>query len=100
PGAGAWLKAMLPTGAGPTEVMKRIEGAMDAPASGDLVPAIAAGLAFCLEEPPAEEIRIERHERLPLSRARAEAQVQKDHSIQEFLRHVFESWVLAQHVYW
>jgi hypothetical protein len=23
-----------------------------------------------------------------------------DHSVQEFLRHVFESWVLAQHVYW
>ena len=73
---------------------------MDAPASGDIVPAIGAGLAFCLKEPPPEEIRIERHERLPLSRARAEAQVQKDHSIQEFLRHVFESWVLAQHVYW
>lgn len=100
PKAGAWLKAMLPSGAGPTELMKRIEEAMDVPASEDIVPAIAAGLAFCLEEPPPEEILMERHERLPLSRARAEAQVQKDHSLQEFLRHVFESWVLAQHVYW
>jgi hypothetical protein len=72
--------------------MKRIEEAMDAPATGDLVPAIAAGLAFCLEEPPPEEIRIERHERLPLSRARAEAEVQKDLPVSEFLRHVFESW--------
>jgi hypothetical protein len=100
PKAGAWLKAMLPSGAGPTELMKRIEEAMDNPASGDMVPAIAAGLAFCLEEPPHANIRIERHERLPLSRARAEAHVQKDHSVPVFLRHVFESWVLAQHVYW
>jgi hypothetical protein len=100
PRAGAWLKAMLPTGAGPTELMERIEEAMDTSASGDMVPAIAAGLAFCLEEPPPEELRIERHERLPLSRARAEAEVQKDRPVQEFLRHVFESWVLVQHVYW
>ena len=67
---------------------------------GDIVPAISAGLAFCLEEPPPEEIRMERQERLPLSRARAEAQVQKDPPFPEFLRHVFESWVLALHVYW
>ncbi len=100
PRAGAWLKVMLPTGAGPTELMKRIEEAMDTSASGEMVPAIAAGLASCLEEPPPEELRIERHERLPLSRARAEAGVQKDRPVQEFLRHVFESWVLAQHVYW
>src|SRR5205823_8896384 len=70
------------------------------PASKDLVRAIAVGLAFCLEEPPQDEIRIEQHERLPLSRARNEAEVRKETSIQEFLRHVFESWVLAQHVYW
>jgi hypothetical protein len=100
PKSGAWLKAMLPSGAGPTELMTRIEEAMDTPASGDLVPAIASGLAFCLAETPPDDIRIERHERLPLSRARAEAEVQKDRPVQEFLRHVFESWVLAQHVYW
>jgi hypothetical protein len=99
--AGAWLKALLHSGVGPTELMTRIVEAMDAPTSEDIVPAIAAGLASCLlEETPSEEIRIERHERLPLSRARAEVEVQKDYSVQEFLRHVFESWVLAQHVYW
>jgi hypothetical protein len=100
PKAGAWLKAMLPSGVGPTELMTRIEEAMNAQASGDIVSAISAGLAFCLKEPPPEEIRVERQERLPLSRARAEAQVQKDHPVPEFLRHVFESWILAQHVYW
>jgi hypothetical protein len=97
---GTWLKAMLPKKVGPTELMTRIEDGMNTPASKDLVQAIAVGLAFCLEEPPPDEIRIEQHERLPLSRARNEAEVRKGNSIQEFLRHVFESWVLAQHVYW
>jgi len=98
--AGAWLRAMLPSGAGPAELMKRIQEAMSTPASKELVPAIAAGLAFCLEEPPPDKIRSEQRERLPLSRAGDEAEVRMDHSVQEFLRHVFESWVLAQHVYW
>jgi hypothetical protein len=97
---GAWLKAMLPSAAGPTELMKRIQEAMGTPASTDLVPAIAAGLALCLEEPPPDESRIAQHERLPLSRASDETEVRKDHSVREFLRHVVESWVLAQHVYW
>src|SRR5207237_3439266 len=61
---GPWLKATLPAGAGPTELMTRIQEAMNTPASKDLVPAIAVGLAFCLEEPPPDEIRIEQHERL------------------------------------
>ena len=46
PKAEAWLKAMLPSGAGPTELIKRIEEAMGRAASGDIVPAIGAGLAF------------------------------------------------------
>jgi hypothetical protein len=98
--AGSWLRAILPTGTGPTELIKRIEDALKAADAGDLVPGIAAALAFCLAEPPVEQIRYERQDRLPLSRARDEADVRNDHPVQEFLGHVFESWVLAQHVYW
>ena len=98
--AGAWLKAMMPSGSGPTELMKRIQEAMSMPASGDLAEAIGAGLAFCLGEPPPKKSRIEQHQRLPLSRARDEAAIRKGHSVREFLRHVFETWILAQHVYW
>jgi len=37
---------------------------------------------------------------LPLWRAREEAAVRKELPVEDFLRHVFESWILAQHVYW
>jgi hypothetical protein len=35
-----------------------------------------------------------------LSRAREEADARADGTVQEFVRHVLESWVLAQHAYW
>jgi hypothetical protein len=40
------------------------------------------------------------NDRLPLSRARQETAARTDTPIPEFMRHVLESWVLAQHAYW
>jgi hypothetical protein len=37
---------------------------------------------------------------LPVVRAQQELSVRADGTVDEFLRHVFESWILAQHVYW
>ena len=62
--------------------------------------AIAAGIACCLNEPIAREPFPQQAERLPLSRARAEADARASDSVAEFMRHVIESWVLAQHAYW
>jgi hypothetical protein len=42
---GTWLKAMLPAGAGPTELMTRIQEAMNTPASKDRPPDLAGD--FC-----------------------------------------------------
>jgi hypothetical protein len=98
--AGNWLRAMLPGDIGPTELIDRIESAMNKPGANDLSQSIAAAISFCLTEAAADESRYERHDRLPLVRARHEADVRKDGSVEEFLRHVFESWILAQHVYW
>jgi hypothetical protein len=70
---------------------------MGMPALGDVAAAIAAGLVFCLGEQPPKKSRIEQHERLPLSRARDEGVIRKGHSVREFLRHAFETWILAQH---
>jgi len=56
--------------------------------------------ALCLAEPPYEEEHFERPDRLPLFRARREAMAREKGSIRDFVRHVFESWVLLQHVYW
>jgi hypothetical protein len=73
---------------------------MNATGEDDLAPSIAAALAFCLSEASGEYNRHERQDRLPLFRAWREAEVRKHGPVEEFLRHVFESWILAQHVYW
>jgi hypothetical protein len=98
--AGEWLHGLLASGNGPIELMARIHAAMKDPATKDLAPSIAAALAFCLDGKDDEDKRIERLDRLPLSRARKEADIRADHTVADFLRHVLESWVLAQHVYW
>jgi hypothetical protein len=95
-----WLHAIFPSGAGPTELIKRIEFALNNPPANDLAPSIAAGLAFCLIEATHGETRFERPDRLPLSRAQQELANRADGPVDDFLRHVFESWILAQHVYW
>jgi hypothetical protein len=95
-----WLCAIVPTGGGPTELMKRIEAAFNTFSATDLASGITAALAFCLSETPQGGPHHERLDRLPLSRAQQEAAARGDDSIKHFLRHVFESWILAQHVYW
>ena len=75
--AGTWLRAMLPTDTGPTELISRIQSAMKNPASNDLAPSIAAALAFCLSEAENDEPRYERQDRLPLIRACHETEVRK-----------------------
>lgn len=98
--AAKWLRAKLPAHAGPIELIDRIEAALKAPASGDLAPSIVAGLALSLTEASTGETRFERQDRLPVFRAQQELSVREDSAVDEFLRHVFESWILAQHVYW
>jgi hypothetical protein len=97
-----WLGAALASATGPTELMKRIEEALNAPSAPDFAPSIIAALALCLAEPPQQEtdFDFERPDRLSLFRARREASARGEGSIKDFVRHVFESWVLAQHVYW
>ena len=95
-----WLAAALPSAAGPTELMKEIEEALDVWPSPNLPETISRGIAFCLAESPKQENQFERHDRLPLFRARREAIARETGSTRDFVRHVFESWVLAQHVYW
>lgn len=95
-----WLSGMIATDNGPTELMDRVQAAMKSPAANDLAPAIVAGLALCLAEPADVEKTVGRRDRLPLNRAREETALRADHAVEEFLRHILESWILAQHVYW
>ena len=96
--AGAWIWSLTSPSDGPTELMKRIEQAFDDPEVGDLPHSIARGLAFSLtEETP--DLK-QQPERLPLWRVQEEAKARSDSPVRDFVRHVLESWVLAQHTYW
>ena len=98
--AGAWIRSLIVPVAAPTELIARIDCALRAPYLVDLAPSIATALAFCLAEASQQKSDCERMDRLPLRQARQEATVRGDGPIHEFVRHIFESWVLAQHAYW
>jgi hypothetical protein len=98
--AAQWVASLSPQGGGPTELITRIREALAAPVGTELANGVAAGLGFCLTDVLAAESHTARPDRLPLSRARREANARADVTVAEFLRHVLESWVLAQHSYW
>lgn len=98
--AGTWIGSLVPGGVGPTELMDRIQRACEEAGRADLPYSIALGLACALTEPTGKATRPQQAERLPLLRAQKEAAARVRTSVFEFMRHVFESWVLAQHSYW
>lgn len=97
--ARAWLATLRSPGSGPAELMAEITADLDG-AVDDLPNAIMRGLAFCLADSLGKENAFERSDRLPILRARREAQARENTSPASFMRHIVESWVLAQHVYW
>ncbi|MDQ2665844.1 MAG: septum formation inhibitor-activating ATPase [Gemmatimonadota bacterium] len=99
--AGAWIKWLVAdANSGPTEHIENIQKALATPMAGALAGNIAAGLAFCLAEISDAGRRAERSDRLPLHRARQETEVRAAGSVSDFVQHILESWVLAQHAYW
>jgi hypothetical protein len=95
-----WLRRGRARAIGPTKLMERIQQALDAHPYVKLASAVTSGLSFCIAEAPEHAEYFERADRLPLSRARREAKAWGDAPAAGFVRHVLESWVLAQHVYW
>jgi hypothetical protein len=98
--ASEWLNAPGIVGNGPTALMDRIAQALDDPSQAKLASIIADGLSFCIAEAPEYGQLFERTDRLPLFRARREAEAWGKAPTRSFVRHVLESWVLAQHAYW
>lgn len=64
---------MIPAGAGPTELIARLQEALAAQNTAGIAQAVSTGIAFCLGEDPGPDARAERGDRLPLFRARHEA---------------------------
>ena len=96
--AGVWIRSLTSPLDGPTELMNRIERALDDPELDHLPHSIARGLAFSLTEKTPD--LNQQPERFPLWRAQGEATARSVSSVRDFVRHVLESWVLAQHTYW
>lgn len=65
-----------------------------------LADAIVVGLRHSLAEAPGEAHNFETFDRLPLARARKEADQWKTLSAKDFISRVLESWIMAQHTYW
>jgi len=95
-----WLKRQLPEKSGPIDVMDRIWDASVRQDDPALVQSITAGLSMSLSEPIVTGQPAQRPERLPLARAKKEADSRGEQPVCELIRHIFESWVLAQHAYW
>jgi hypothetical protein len=95
-----WLDASRIAGRSPTVFMDEIIAALRDSSHAKLALAIADGLSFSIAEAPEQGQVFERSDRLPLFRARREANAWGKSPTKVFLQHVLESWVLAQHVYW
>lgn len=98
--ADVWLRGAGFTELGPTGMMDRISAAMNKPQRTGLARAILDGISFSIAHAPENADGFDRQDRLPVFRVRQEAAAWKETSADEFTRHVLESWVLAQHVYW
>jgi hypothetical protein len=95
-----WLRTLAADGDGPTILVEQLQESLWQRKFADVPLKIARSLAFCLNESDSKSLISQRAERLPLSRAQAEAAARGSCSVSEFMRHVIESWVLAQHAYW
>jgi hypothetical protein len=95
-----WLEHHYDAETGPVEMIESLENALQGEESGQLAHAIIRALAFCLKGACEQGTVFERPDRLPLMRARAEFGQRRDSKPADFFKHVLESWILAQHVYW
>jgi hypothetical protein len=95
-----WLESMYPAATGPTLLIDQVQEALGAYPASDLLPCIFAAISFCLREAPDHGQDFERVDRLPLYRAKQEVASLFNATGNEFVRHVIEAWILAQHAYW
>ncbi len=95
----AWLGATSPPGS-LSQASDSIADALRVRGRAGLGAAIARALAICIANAPEEGSSYDREDRLPLRRAAQQAIARASMPSRELARHVIETWVLAQHVYW
>jgi hypothetical protein len=97
--AAKWIEYHYDENAGPVELSEGVQNALQRD-DEQYAPAIMRGLSFCLLTELQEGAVSERSDRLPLKRARTEFQQRHEARPFEFVKHVLESWLFAQHTYW
>ena len=95
--AEAWILASTDT-SNPIDHLRTLQAALREQTV--LPAAIVEALALCLREAPGEAHPFENADRLPLSRARQEADRWRRLSVPEFMARILEIWIMAQHAYW
>lgn len=95
--AGTWLLENA-TNDNPVSVLRAIKSALRS--RDGLAEAIIYGLRHSLCEAPTEAHDFETFDRLPLARARKDAERWRELSPREFFTRVLDTWVMAQHTYW
>ena len=85
-----WLDRARVSTVDPTALMERISQALGDPAAAGLPSSIVDGIAFCLEQATERGDDFERIDRLPLYRARREAEAWSTRSARDFIRHIIE----------
>ena len=98
--ASEWLSRPDIVVLSPAALLEEIQAEVQSGVFANFPSAIASGLAFSIAEGPEKPETFERQDRLPLARARKEALAWTAVPTSDFLKHVFELWVLAQHLYW
>ena len=94
-----WLAAIVKI-ADPVETMNVLNSCLGNLGDANLERTIASGIGLALRDSFSGLDPSEREDRLPLDRAQREAKAWGHRPPKEFVRHILESWILAQHVYW
>ena len=95
-----WLRLKDAVGQEPTDLISSVEDALSTEFLEPLPEAIHSGIALSLAEAPTEPKPYDRTDRLPILRARKDYENFADQPARNFIAHIFEDWLLAQHTYW
>lgn len=93
---GSWLSP--PHQDCPVALMEEIRSGLAG--SGSLPEVVCKTLSFCFHEALTESGSQGRADRLPIRRARTEAEAWGTSTPAEFIAHMMETWLFAQHAYW
>ena len=96
-----WMRSVSVEG-NPVDLLRQIEVELHQEPldSKQLTSTVFCALTFCLREVPEQSHTFESADRLPLRRAKQDADAWNGLSPVEFLTRIFDVWIMAQHAYW